>query len=1056
MAQLTEVHGCALLDRIGEGGLADVFRSEWQGQEVALKVLRDPERPSMRNRFLREGRLLQRISHPSLVRCLHIFDGDAPALVLELLRGEPLDERISRRPLGADEVMQLASSVLRVLQHIHELGVVHRDVKSSNVFWGSDNRIVLMDLGLAGDPGDPLTTTTLGDVLGTYAYMAPEQIAGAETDHRCDLYSLGVTLYEAVCGARPYAARTAAAWLAAHRGGTATPLSEVASGVPVRLTALVERLMARDPAARPASAGVALALLNGAAGPRSELRRPPVLAREGARGSIEAVLDAAGKLQITGPLGSGFGLLARLARDAAADARVEVVAFRGRSRMRGGDVVRGIVDELVRFGLPRVETMEAARAHLKSLVHEGTVLMLAEEVDQLGTEALAALVALSDVPGLAVVHLGVDLEARAGVRVHRLRPLNAAEIRELLRTMLNSGSVPSGLDAALRAASGGLAAHTVALVREQVLAGTLWCEGLAENGDPAWRWNVSAGLVSGESTRRLLERIVRRLGAAEKAALEALSIADDPVPVEVLGTLFGGDGTGLEVGGLVAQGLVLSWNEGGEEWVAVARSSVERLIREDMADARRRRIHLALADAVEARARGEWEQRFVIFHRSLGTRGPEATLRLVELGEYLAAAGRPNRALRVLEHVPPTAAPGAIARSAMGRAEALRAAGRLGEALDALAAASQLARGVEGAPDVSRIEALELELIVALGSTPSEALVQRLSDRASAGEPHVLLALGELAALRGQCDTAAALLDAAIAASPSGIERVPVAARIGGALVQLLQGRVAQAERRLLTLVRELHGRDRRTLLSAAYLALARVQRVRGQFSRCLASVAIAGDLHGRSDVPTFEAASEVIRAWAYAGVGDVAAAGEALTRVTGALVGGVSYEVRALYFEVLGELRRALGDTPSTLAAHLGGLDAARAADDGVRVHFHEAMAGMRTANARLLSGAVERLVPTGAHRHLATVYLVGAEVGRDRDILDAAEAEARRCEDPTLLLDVLFVTRNPATRSEARAIARVVLESLHGGMREQFLELPAARWAMEEPGRVAHDKAP
>ncbi len=1054
MALLTKVHDCPLLDRIGEGGVADVFRSEWEGQEVALKVLRDPERSSVRKRFLHEGRLLQRIAHPGLVRCLHIFDGDSPALVLELLRGEPLDQCISRRPLGADEVMHLAISVLQVLQHIHELGVVHRDVKSSNVFCGSDNRIVLMDLGLAADLD--LHATTLGDVLGTYAYMAPEQIAGAETDHRCDLYSLGVTLYEAVCGARPYAARTAAAWLAAHRGGTATPLSEVALGVPVRLTSLVERLMARDPAARPPSAGVALALLNGASGPRSELRRPTVLAREGARGAIAAVLDAPGQLQITGPLGSGFAPLARLAREAAADARVEVVAFRGRSRMRRNDVLRSIAEELVRFGMPRVETMESARAQLDALVQEGTVLLLAEDVDQLGAEAQAALVALSDVGGLAVVHLGVELESRPGVRVHRLRPLNAADIRELLRTMLNSRSVPSGLDAALRAASGGLASHTVALVREQVLAGTLWCEGLAENGDPAWRWNVSAGLVSGESTRRLLERIVRRLAPAEKAALETLSIADDPVPVDVLGTLFGGDGTGLEVGRLVAQGLVLSWNEGGEEWVAVARSSVERLIREDMADARRRRIHLALADAVEARARGEWEQRFVIFHRSLGTRGAEATLRLLELGESLASAGRPNRALRVLEHLPPNAAASAIARAALARAEALRAAGRLGEALDALAAASQLARALEGAPDVARIEALELELLVALGSIPSEALVQRLGDRAGAGEPHVLLALGELAVLRGQFDTATALFDAAIAASPSGIERVPVAARIGGALVHLLRGKVTQAERRLLTLVRELHGRDRRTLLSAAYLALARVQRVRGQFSRCLASVAIAGDLHGRSDVPAFEAASDVLRAWAYAGVGDVAAAGEALTRVTGALVGGVSYEVRALYFEVLGELRRALGDTPSTLAAHLGGLDAAGAADDAVRVHFHEAMAGMRMANARLLSGSVGRLVPTGAHRHLALVYLVGADIGRDLEILQAAEAEARASEDPSLLLDVLYVIRTTPTRIEASAIARVILESLSGGMREKFLDLPATRWAMEEPGRVGHDKAP
>ncbi len=382
MSNRGSVHGCPLIERIGEGGIADVFRSTWEGREVALKVLREPDRPAMRKRFIREGRLLQRLSHPGLVRCLHVFEGLQPVLVLELLKGEPLDDRIARQPLRGEEAVHLAQAVLRVLQFLHEHGIVHRDVKASNIYMADDNRVVLMDLGLAIDPADPLTTT-LGDVLGTYAYMAPEQIAGAESDHRTDLYSMGITLYEAVCGTRPFAARGASGWLSAHRSGGATPLSEVVPSIPVRFASLVDRLMARDPAGRPASAAVALAMLTGAVGVRQELCRPSLVGRGAAMGALEAVIDGGGTLVVTGPFGSGFGALARHLRAQARERGVDTVTVRGRSRMGSAALLAAVATELGRFGASVTPTAEGVAREVNLLSAEAQMVVVAEDVDAL-------------------------------------------------------------------------------------------------------------------------------------------------------------------------------------------------------------------------------------------------------------------------------------------------------------------------------------------------------------------------------------------------------------------------------------------------------------------------------------------------------------------------------------------------------------------------------------------------------------------------------------------------------------------------------------------------
>lgn len=205
-----------VLDMIGQGGVSVVYRAEHilLGKEVALKVLR-PELSGMRlavDRFRREARSLCQLDHPRIVRVTDFgrAENGALFLVMELFRGESLYSLLQRHgPLPPELALSLADQVLSGLAHAHERGVVHRDLKPENIMvvrtvHGIEARI--LDFGiakLAGEDGvDPLTRA--GAVFGTPRYMSPEQAAGDPVDHRTDLYTVGVLLYELLTGRVPF------------------------------------------------------------------------------------------------------------------------------------------------------------------------------------------------------------------------------------------------------------------------------------------------------------------------------------------------------------------------------------------------------------------------------------------------------------------------------------------------------------------------------------------------------------------------------------------------------------------------------------------------------------------------------------------------------------------------------------------------------------------------------------------------------------------------------------------------------------------------------------
>lgn len=246
---------------VGEGGMGRVHLAEDETlrRSVALKVLKSTD-DSSRRRFLREARAAARVSHPNLCPIYEVGEHDAqPYIVMELLAGETLATRLKRGPLPPEEAVALALDLLEALAALHDAGVVHRDVKPSNLFL-TPHGGRLVDFGLAHEaPGEPASRSdSSGDlaapglVVGTPGYMAPEQILGHAVDARADLFSAGVLLHEALTGRRVFAGDSAAAVLSATLYEDPPPL-EGSPGL-VSLDPLLRRVLAKKPAERFASA----------------------------------------------------------------------------------------------------------------------------------------------------------------------------------------------------------------------------------------------------------------------------------------------------------------------------------------------------------------------------------------------------------------------------------------------------------------------------------------------------------------------------------------------------------------------------------------------------------------------------------------------------------------------------------------------------------------------------------------------------------------------------------------------------------------------------------
>lgn len=260
-----------VLERIGKGRMAGVYRARHGvGQEVALKVLPPSKAkdPQVLGRFQRESRLALRLDHPNVVRTFQTgVQGNLYYLVMEHLEGETLEEVLQRRRrLPSPEAVRLVCQALQGLQHIHELDMVHRDLKPGNLMLVAGQpettttaTVKILDIGLGRalfDEGTPGAAgqhdlTGAADVLGTPAYMAPEQARDAHAaDIRADIYSLGCVLYHALAGQPPFPDVNAVRLMVRHATETPRPVRELAAQVPDALQHALDGMLAKDPAQR--------------------------------------------------------------------------------------------------------------------------------------------------------------------------------------------------------------------------------------------------------------------------------------------------------------------------------------------------------------------------------------------------------------------------------------------------------------------------------------------------------------------------------------------------------------------------------------------------------------------------------------------------------------------------------------------------------------------------------------------------------------------------------------------------------------------------------------
>ncbi len=247
-----------LRERIGRGGMAEVYKAYHAALDrfVAIKILHPflGEEPEFKGRFEREARNVARLRHSNII---HVYDfefdprRDLYYMVMEYIDGLTLRDRLAEagaegEPIPVEEAIRIVTPLASAIAYAHSRGMVHRDIKPANIMIDADERVVLTDFGIARMVSGPNVTAS-GSMVGTPAYMSPEQGLGQAGDHRSDIYSLGVVLYQLVTGATPFDADTPIGIVLRHVNDPLPPPTTLNPDIPEPLEAILFKSLDKDP-----------------------------------------------------------------------------------------------------------------------------------------------------------------------------------------------------------------------------------------------------------------------------------------------------------------------------------------------------------------------------------------------------------------------------------------------------------------------------------------------------------------------------------------------------------------------------------------------------------------------------------------------------------------------------------------------------------------------------------------------------------------------------------------------------------------------------------------
>ncbi len=704
------IGGYRVTGLLGRGGMAVVYAvvHEKTQRPAALKLLlAHIGSDEVRARFEREFRALSDLDHPNVIQVsISGMLGDRPYYVMELLSGHDLKRELELwRDLSLVERFRRAEDILlqvtSALSHIHARGLVHRDISPSNIFLLHTGDVKLMDFGVVKEPGTELTS--VGELVGTVAYIAPEQFTGERVDERADLYSLGAVLYVMLTGRRPFSARTLAGYLEKHLHRAPRPPKEIVPSVPQHLDEACLRLLAKTPSDRFASANHLLHFvkrsapitldIRGGRWPQRTVGRAAELAQ--LREAASALqLGQGGVMLIEGAAGSGK---TRLIEDLSVHARDRGLAvFTGVCRKGGGRAFSGfgelftaLVDrsqeepaEILRRVFSAedegssapVERYAAFAAFLELLRSQAPAVVVLENLQRAGSATLALteylvrnMLGLAQHPVLFLFSrsspgdgpdpwAGLASGEATGVAVSQLAlgPLPVAAVEDLLLSLVPGDRAAADLARRIHREGEGNAHFIVEMLRgfidERVIE-------IDEHGFASLRADIGeisrSGLPLPHSLRHALEERLEPLSKAARDAAVVVALARQEVGAELVCQVLGSDmeELGEVVDELVDSGLVRCRHVGDEAQLDITQSGLRDVLLDSIDSPERKRLHRALGEVLERQRRGRLGPvlEVVAWHFEHGDLPAKAYPYLIRAGEHLLSRSFMTEALAVFD-----------------------------------------------------------------------------------------------------------------------------------------------------------------------------------------------------------------------------------------------------------------------------------------------------------------------------------------------------------------------------------------------------------------------